>query len=177
MTQTIQFLLQQKRSALPKLLGTMIISSTQRKAVLGQEQGNTMWLGSTPHPSPGLTRWAPKRFLSMIDCHFQKESVLDRNITRNTLKVSYSTMVKMGKIISGKQNGNWCMKQHRARQMDETAGNQHSHWMVSAKLPTLWTKITVSIADSSKENIGLTTPSKRDLRDTRSDSTIEPRPT
>ena len=42
-----------------------------------------------------------KRFLSMIYCHFRKGSVLGRHINWNTVKVSYSSMANIEKIISG----------------------------------------------------------------------------
>ena len=42
-----------------------------------------------------------KKFLCMIDRHFPKNTILGKHLNRSTIKVSYSSMPNMARIISG----------------------------------------------------------------------------
>ena len=96
-----------------------------------------------------------KRFLSMIDRHFQKGSVLGRHINRNTVKVSYSSMGNMERVISGHN-----------RKVANGSGSTRPGGCNCRKPPcplngqcqtsNLVYKSTVTTADSTKEYIGLT---------------------
>ena len=96
-----------------------------------------------------------KRFLSMIDRHFQKGSMLGRHINRNTVKVSYSSMANMEKIISGHN-----------KKITGASGSMETNGCNCRKPPcpldgkckttNLVYKSTVTTADSTMEYIGLT---------------------
>ena len=96
-----------------------------------------------------------KRFLGMIDRHFQKGSALGRHINRNTVKVSYSSMTNMEKIISG-QNKKVANMSSRAKIGGCNCRKPPCPLDGQCQTTNLVYKSTITTADNTKMYIGLT---------------------
>ena len=73
----------------------------QEKTSMGKKRArkrNILWFN--PPWNDELSTNIARRFLSMVDHHFPRGSELSRYFNRNSIKISYSTMPNMSKIIS-----------------------------------------------------------------------------
>ena len=96
-----------------------------------------------------------KKFLSMIDRHFPKDSALGKHFNRSTVKVSYSSMPNIARIIS------WHNKKVTGSSTNmETKGcncrSQPCPLEGKCKTTNLVYRSTVEAAGTTKQYIGLT---------------------
>ena len=116
-----------------------------------------------------------KKFLAMRYRHFPKGSALGKHFNRSTVKVSYSSMPNMARIISGhnkKMTGSSTSMEPRAA----TVGRNPARWRGSARPPTLSTRWRPPVPPSSTSD-SPQTPSRRGSLDTKPPSPTASMPT
>ena len=96
-----------------------------------------------------------KRFLAMVDRHFPKGSTLGKHINRNTVKVSYSSMPNMAKIIAG-HNKKVTSAGTSMKTMGCNCRKPPCPLDGKCKTANLVYKSTVEAAGKTKDYIGLT---------------------
>jgi len=114
---------------------------------------NVIWFN--PPWNDEVSTNVAKKFLSMIDRHFPKDSALGKYFNRSTVKVSYSSMPNMARIISGHNK-----KVTGSSTNMETKGcncrSQPCPLEGKCKTTNLVYRSTVEAAGTTKQYIGLT---------------------
>ena len=114
---------------------------------------NVIWFN--PPWNDEVSTNVAKKFLSMIDRHFPKGSALGKYFNRSTVKVSYSSMPNMARIISGHNK-----KVTGSSTNMETKGcncrSQPCPLEGKCKTTNLVYRSTVEAAGTTKQYIGLT---------------------